>query len=59
MSSLDKFALDKLAELEAANRRRTLAESAREDGIWIVRGGRRLISFSCNDYLNLTHHPEG
>jgi len=58
MSSLDKFALDKLSILEAANRRRTLVDSAREDGIWIVRGGRRLISFSCNDYLNLTHHPK-
>ncbi|PNG26350.1 8-amino-7-oxononanoate synthase [Methylocella silvestris] len=23
----------------------------------IMRNGRRLISFSCNDYLNLTHHP--
>ena len=27
------------------------------DGIWIERGGRRLLSFSCNDYLNLSQHP--
>jgi len=58
MSSLDKFALEKLAKLEAANQRRTLADTAREDGIWLTRGGRRLLSFSCNDYLNLTHHPK-
>jgi len=57
MSSLDSFANAKLSALEAAHQRRTLVESSREDGIWIVRGGRRLISFSCNDYLNLTHHP--
>ncbi len=57
MSSLDSFANAKLSALAAAHRRRTLVESSREDGIWIVRGGRRLISFSCNDYLNLTHHP--
>jgi 8-amino-7-oxononanoate synthase len=55
VSSLDEFAREKLAALDAAHRRRILAETAREDGIWITRGGRRLISFSCNDYLNLTH----
>jgi len=58
MSSLDTFALDKLSALEAANRRRTLVDTAREDGIWVSRAGRRLLSFSCNDYLNLTHHPK-
>lgn len=58
MSSLDNFALDKLSALEAANRRRTLVDTAREDGIWVSRAGRRLLSFSCNDYLNLTHHPK-
>jgi 8-amino-7-oxononanoate synthase len=57
MSSLDQFALSKLSELDAVHQRRMLAETAREDGIWVTRGGRRLLSFSCNDYLNLTHHP--
>lgn len=57
MKSLDFFAKTKLEGLEAAHLRRTLAETAREDGIWVGREGRRLLSFSCNDYLNLTHHP--
>ena len=57
MSSLDHFAIAKLAALEEAHLRRILAETAREDGIWVTRNGRRLLSFSCNDYLNLTHHP--
>lgn len=55
--SLDRFAQAKLEELEAAHLRRALVDTAREDGIWVSRGGRRLLSFSCNDYLNLTHHP--
>jgi 8-amino-7-oxononanoate synthase len=57
MSTLDDFASAKLAELDAAHLRRTLADSARLDGLWIERQGRKLLSFSCNDYLNLTHHP--
>jgi 8-amino-7-oxononanoate synthase len=57
MPSLDQFADAKLTELEAAHLRRTLAGTAREDGVWVTRDGRRLLSFSCNDYLNLTHHP--
>jgi 8-amino-7-oxononanoate synthase len=58
MSSLDQFAREKLASLDAAHRRRSLAETAREDGLWVTQNGRRLLSFSCNDYLNLTHHPK-
>jgi 8-amino-7-oxononanoate synthase len=57
MSSLDQFASDKLGELERGHLRRTLADTDREDGLWITRNGRRLLSFCCNDYLNLTHHP--
>ena len=58
MRSLDQFARAKLAELDARHLRRRLAETTREDGIWVARGGKRLLSFSCNDYLNLTQHPE-
>jgi 8-amino-7-oxononanoate synthase len=57
MHSLDTFATAKLAELERAHLKRSLVGSFREDGLWITRDGRRLLSFSCNDYLNLTHHP--
>ncbi|HXC57407.1 MAG TPA: aminotransferase class I/II-fold pyridoxal phosphate-dependent enzyme [Rhizomicrobium sp.] len=57
MPSLDHFAKTKLAALEAVHLRRSLVETARHDGLWVTRGQRRLLSFSCNDYLNLTHHP--
>ena len=57
MRSLDEFASAKLAALEANDLRRRLAVSARTGATEIVRNGRRLISFCCNDYLNLTHHP--
>jgi 8-amino-7-oxononanoate synthase len=56
MRSLDQFAQAKLDELERRHLRRALTETLREDGIWIEREGRRLLSFSCNDYLNLTQH---
>jgi 8-amino-7-oxononanoate synthase len=57
MSSLDQFAAKKLASLDRAHLRRSIVETTREDGIWCQRNGRRLLSFCCNDYLNLTHHP--
>ena len=57
MNSLDHFAQAKLDDLERRHLRRALAETLREDGIWVERNGKRLMSFSCNDYLNLTQHP--
>jgi 8-amino-7-oxononanoate synthase len=57
VKSLDAFARSKLQALEESNLRRGLVETEREDGAVVTRGGRRLISFSCNDYLGLSRHP--
>lgn len=57
MTSLDDFANRKLCELEQASLRRTLVPTARSQSVWTERDGRRLLSFSCNDYLGLTDHP--
>lgn len=58
MLSLDHFAKTKLVQLERGSLRRTLARTDRIDGLWLERNGKRLLSFCCNDYLNLTHRPE-
>jgi len=58
MLTLDQFAQDKLTAFAARGVRRALAQTHREDGVWVERDGRRLISFSCNDYLNLSQHSE-
>jgi 8-amino-7-oxononanoate synthase len=58
MPALAAVAREKLQELAVANRKRELVTSAREDGIYVMRSGRRLISFSCNDYLGLSQHPK-
>jgi 8-amino-7-oxononanoate synthase len=56
--SLTCFALEKLEGLEAKSLRRAPTPTHRLDGVWVQRGGRRLLSFSCNDYLGLSHHPK-
>ena len=57
MDSLDAFARAKLAALDRASLRRSLSETWRLEGPWVERDGRRMLSFCCNDYLNLSTHP--
>jgi 8-amino-7-oxononanoate synthase len=57
MRSLDEFAAAKLSVLEDAKLRRAPTVTMRT-GIWAERDGRRLLSFSCNDYLNLSQNPK-
>jgi 8-amino-7-oxononanoate synthase len=56
-SSLDEFARMKLDELAAKHLRRALVETTPIDAVAVERDGRRLVSFSSNDYLNFTQHP--
>src|SRR5260370_10787763 len=57
MSSLDDFVQAKLTALESRHLRRVLVTSMGHDGVMVERGGRRFVSFSCNDYLGLSSHP--
>lgn len=54
--SLDDFARTKLDALEAQALRRRLVETDRREGAIAFRDGRRLVSFCCNDYLNLSQN---
>jgi len=58
MSSLDEFARLKLAALEQAHLHRRLVPTIRSTGLFVERCGRRLLSFSCNDPLGLSQHPD-
>ena len=53
MDSLDTFASETLARLDARSLRRRLTPTERIGGVVVLRGGRRLVSFSCNDYFGL------
>ncbi len=62
MNSLSKFARAKMAEITARNLVRVLKPTERGpqagERLTIVRNGRVLTSFSCNDYLGLSRHPQ-
>jgi len=57
MSSLDDMASAKLEALESRKLRRRLIETDRRAGAYVDRNGRTLVSFCCNDYLNMGHDP--
>lgn len=58
MTTLDDSAREALALLESKLLKRTLATSERTDGVSVMRSGRTYVSFSCNDYFGLSHHPD-
>jgi 8-amino-7-oxononanoate synthase len=58
IDSLDEFALSKLQTMERNNSRRHLIVTDRSGPIEVIRDGKRYISFSCNDYLNLSQHDK-
>ena len=59
MSSLDAFASKKLADLEAKSLKRSLQVTRRgPEGAATREGAQDLVSFCCNDYLGLSHHPK-
>jgi 8-amino-7-oxononanoate synthase len=57
MNSLDAMAMSKLATLEAKALRRRLVVGERAGAGVVVRNGRPLVSFCCNDYLSLARDP--
>lgn len=57
MKSLDLYAQERLAARDARNLRRKIVPThIEDDGVHVVRGGRRLLNFCSNDYLNLSQH---
>ncbi|MCF6215307.1 MAG: aminotransferase class I/II-fold pyridoxal phosphate-dependent enzyme [Emcibacter sp.] len=58
MKSLDAFAKKKLAALSVKGLKRNILDTDRTKDGGVLRKGRKLISFCCNDYLNFNHHPK-
>ncbi|NOZ65471.1 MAG: aminotransferase class I/II-fold pyridoxal phosphate-dependent enzyme [Alphaproteobacteria bacterium] len=58
MISLNVFAKEKLDALSSQGLKRDIQVTERLPEGNVIREGRELISFCCNDYLNLSHHPK-
>lgn len=58
MPLLDNFAQQKLQEITKRDLLRKLEITEQKEGIYALRTGKSLISFSSNDYFGLSQHPE-
>jgi 8-amino-7-oxononanoate synthase len=58
MPALDDILSVRLQGLDIAHTRRFLQETEMDSGVWVMRGDKKLLSFSGNDYLGLRVHPE-
>ena len=56
--SLDEIARDKLEALERRQLRRRLVVTSRPSATAATQSAAELVSFSCNDYLGLSKHPD-
>jgi 8-amino-7-oxononanoate synthase len=56
--SLDELARNKLEALERRQLRRRLTVTARSGAAAATQSAAELVSFSCNDYLGLSQHPD-
>lgn len=56
--SLQRIVSEKIAKLKDKNIHRTIHPVERSGFPYIMRDGRQVISFACNDYLGLSQHPE-
>ncbi len=57
-STLDRHARSRLALQQRRGLLRELRQTSREECAAVIDNGTRLLSFTCNDYLGLSHHPE-